>query len=447
MDKILIIDDDESIRESLVNLLGRWKYKAISAANGKEGIDLALSENPDLIISDIRMPKMSGLEVLDELKRLKLSIHLIIITAHDDMSTTIKAIQKGAYDFVEKPIETERLRISIMRALENKRLSETIKVISTESEVNVENTIIGKTEKMKEIFMKIGSVADNRVTVLIRGESGTGKELVARAIHYGGVTRNYPFVAINCTAITESLLESELFGHVKGAFTGSVTDKKGKFELAGKGTIFLDEISEMSVNLQAKLLRVLQEREFELVGGNTTIPMSARIIAATNNNLENLVKEKKFREDLYFRLNVVNFELPPLRERREDIPLLINHFVSKINAELHKSVMKIPVEVVKYLQEYSWTGNVRELENLLMQAIVLTKGDMLLMENIMVKKQPVEREMMDEVFLSLEDIERKHIERVLNHFRWDKTKSADSLGISLPTLYGKIKKFGIENIL
>lgn len=445
MDKILIIDDDESIRESLVNLLGRWKYNAISAENGRQGIELALSENPDLIISDIRMPKMSGLEVLDELQRLKLSIQLIIITAHDDMSTTIQAIQKGAYDFVEKPIETERLRISIQRALENKRLSETIKVISTESEVNVENTIIGKTEKMKEIFRKIGSVSDNRVTVLIRGESGTGKELVAKAIHYGGVTRNYPFVAINCTAITESLLESELFGHVKGAFTGSVKDKKGKFELADQGTIFLDEISEMSVNLQAKILRVLQEREFESVGGNDTIPMRARIIAASNNNLEELVAQKKFREDLYFRLNVVNFELPPLRERREDIPLLINHFVRKINLELHKSVMKVPDEVIKYLQEYSWTGNVRELENLLMQAIVLTKGDMLLMENILVKKQEDTGHRPEDVLLSLEQIERQHIEKVLNYFKWDKTRSAESLGISLPTLYSKIKNFKIEN--
>lgn len=445
MEKILIIDDDESIRESLVTLLRRWKYFAIPAENGIQGIELALSENPDLIISDIRMPKMSGLEVLDELHRLKLSIHLIIITAHDDMSTTIQAIQKGAYDFVEKPIETERLRISIQRALENKRLSETIKVISSNTEVNVENTIIGKTEKMKEIFKKIGSVSDNRVTVLIRGESGTGKELVAKAIHYGGVTRNFPFVAINCTAITESLLESELFGHVKGAFTGSVKNKKGKFELADRGTIFLDEISEMSFNLQAKLLRVLQEREFESVGGNDTIPVRARIIAATNNNLEKLVEEKKFREDLYFRLNVVNFELPPLRERREDIPLLINHFVRKINLELHKSVMKVPDEVIKYLQDYSWTGNVRELENLLMQAIVLTKGDMLLMENILVKKQEDTGHKPDDVLLSLEQIERQHIEKVLNYFKWDKTRSAESLGISLPTLYSKIKNFKIEN--
>lgn len=445
MDKILIIDDDESIRESLATLLGRWRYNVISAENGRQGIDLALSENPDLIISDIRMPKMSGLEVLDELQRLKLTIHVIIITAHDDMSTTIQAIQRGAYDFVEKPIETERLKMCIQRALENKRLSETIKVISTESEVNVENTIIGKTEKMKGIFKRIGSVSDNRVTVLIRGESGTGKELVAKAIHYGGVTRNFPFVAINCTAITESLLESELFGHVKGAFTGSVKDKKGKFELAGQGTIFLDEISEMSVNLQAKLLRVLQEKEFESVGGNDTIPMRARIIAATNNNLEDLVKEKRFREDLYFRLNVVNFELPPLRERREDIPLLVYHFVRKINLELHKSVTKIPDEVIKYLQEYSWTGNVRELENLLMQAIVLTKGDMLLMENILVKKQHDAGYKPEDVLLSLEQIERQHIEKVLNYFKWDKTKSAESLGISLPTLYSKIKSFKIEN--
>jgi len=441
MADILIIDDDESIRETLSNLLKRWKYRTFSANNGREGIELAISENPDLIITDMRMPKMNGLELLDEIGRLRLNIRVIVITAHDDMSSTIQAMQKGAFDFIEKPIETERLRFSIQRALENKRLSETIDVISGESEFNVENTIIGKSEAMKEIFKKIGPVSNNRITVLIRGESGTGKELVAKAIHYSGVTKNYPFVAINCTAITETLLESELFGHVKGAFTGSQKDKKGKFELADQGTIFLDEISEMSINLQAKLLRVLQEREFEYVGGNETIPMRARIIAATNSDLELLVRENKFREDLYYRLNVVNLELPPLRERIQDIPLLVNHFVRKINLDLHKTVRKVPEEVIKYLQTYSWVGNVRELENLLMQAIVLTKGDVLLMENILIKKQNADTHAVNEISLSLEEIEKRHIERVLNHFRWDKTKTAQSLGISLPTLYSKIKHF------
>ncbi|NUN04839.1 MAG: sigma 54-interacting transcriptional regulator, partial [Bdellovibrio sp.] len=337
-----------------------------------------------------------------------------------------EAMQKGAYDFIEKPIEVERLKVSIRRALENKKLSETIEVITADADFNIENTIIGKTDSMKEIFKKIGSVSDNRVTVLIQGESGTGKELVAKAIHYGGVTKNLPFVAVNCTAITETLLESELFGHVKGAFTGSIKDKKGKFELAGEGTIFLDEISEMSPNLQAKLLRVLQEREFECVGGVETIPMKARIITATNRNLEALVHQNKFREDLYFRLNVVNFEIPPLRDRKEDIPLLVNHFINKINTELHKSVKKVPEEVIVYLQEYNWIGNVRELENLLMQAIVLTKGDVLLKENIFIKKQNDDAQMQNDELLSLDEIEKIHIERVLRRFKWDKTKAAES---------------------
>ena len=446
MDKILVIDDNDSIRETLTNLLTRLNYSVLSASNGRMGIDIAKKEQPDLIISDLRMPQMDGLEVLEELQKYDPQIRVIIITAHDDMLTTIQAMQKGAYDFIEKPIEIERLKISIKRALQNKKLSEKIEtIISDQTSSNrFESTLVGKSQIMREVYKKIGQVSANRVTVLIQGESGTGKELVAKSVHYGGITKDDPFVAVNCTAITETLLESELFGHEKGAFTGADKIKKGKFELAGEGTVFLDEISEMSPNLQVKLLRVLQEKEFERVGGESIIPMRARIITATNKDLTSLVKQGKFREDLYFRLKVVSLELPPLRDRKEDVPLLVTYFLNKINAELHKSVNKIPDEAMEYLKSYDWIGNVRELENTLMQAVVLTNGDVLLKENIMIRSSNRSLEDYHPGRMSLSEIEKRHIEYVLNDTKWNKSKAAEILGISLPTLYSKIENYHLE---
>ena len=446
MDKILVIDDNDSIRETLTNLLTRLNYSVLSASNGRMGIDIAKKEQPDLIISDLRMPQMDGLEVLEELQKYDPQICVIIITAHDDMLTTVQAMQKGAYDFIEKPIEIERLKISIKRTLQNKKLSEKIEtIISDQTSSNrFESTLVGKSQIMREVYKKIGQVSANRVTVLIQGESGTGKELVAKSVHYGGITKDDPFVAVNCTAITETLLESELFGHEKGAFTGADKIKKGKFELAGEGTVFLDEISEMSPNLQVKLLRVLQEKEFERVGGESIIPMRARIITATNKDLTSLVKQGKFREDLYFRLKVVSLELPPLRDRKEDVPLLVTYFLNKINAELHKSVNKIPDEAMEYLKSYDWIGNVRELENTLMQAVVLTNGDVLLKENIMIRSSNRSLEDYHPGRMSLSEIEKRHIEYVLNDTKWNKSKAAEILGISLPTLYSKIENYHLE---
>ncbi len=446
MDKILVIDDDDSIRQTLTNLLTRLNYKVLSVPDGKIGIKIAKEEHPDLVISDVRMPQLSGLEVLEELQKYDSQIRVIIITAHDDMAATVQAMQKGAYDFIEKPIEMERLKVSIKRALENKRLSEKIETIISDNVISYqyENTIIGRSQLMRDVYKKIGQVSANRVTVLIQGESGTGKELVAKSIHYSGVTKEHPFVAVNCTAITESLLESELFGHEKGAFTGSIKDKKGKFELAGEGTIFLDEISEMSPNLQVKLLRALQEREFERVGGENIIQMKARIITATNKDLTALVKQGKFREDLYFRLKVVSIELPPLRQRKDDIPLLVTHFLNKINADLHKSVNKVPAEVMEYLKSYDWVGNVRELENTLMQAIVLTSGDVLLKENVLIRNAEKSTSDYKPGKVNLAEVEKRHIEYILNETKWNKQKSAAILGISIPTLYSKIENYKLS---
>ncbi len=452
MEKILVIDDDQSIRKTLTSYLKKQGYEVLSAENGAAGIEIVKSELPDLVITDIRMPGADGFEVLKNVKDFDPHIHVIIITAFDDMQTTVKAMQQGAYDYIEKPLEIDNLKITIQRALENKRLSDQLNTFVNEKteEYLLENTLIGKTPQMRQVYKKIGQVSSSRVTVLIEGESGTGKELVARAIHYSGISKSHPFVAVNCTALTESLLESELFGHVKGAFTGSIRDKKGKFELAGEGTIFLDEISEISPNLQVKLLRILQQKEFEKVGGETLIPMKARIIAATNKNLNELVKAGKFREDLFYRLKVFSIFIPPLRERNEDIPILVSHFLNKINIELHKNVNKIPEEVMEMLKNNFWVGNVRELENTLMQAVVLSSDDVLLKENILLRKAEQSGTTNEHIqsakpeFISLEELEKRHIKNILDALKWDKNKAHKILGISLPTLYSKIEHYKLS---
>lgn len=447
MDKILVIDDDQSIRKTITSYLKKQNYEVLSADNGINGIEIVRNELPDLVITDIRMPGANGFEVLKNVKEIDPHIHVIIMTAFDDMNSTVKAMQQGAYDYIEKPLEIDNLKITIQRALENKKLSDQLNTFINDQseEYLLENTLIGKTPEIRKVYKKIGRVSSSRVTVLIEGESGTGKELVARAIHYSGITKALPFVAVNCTALTESLLESELFGHVKGAFTGSVRDKKGKFELAGDGSIFLDEISEISPNLQVKLLRILQQKEFEKVGGETLIPMKARIIAATNKHLIELVKSGKFREDLYYRLKVFSIDIPPLRERIDDIPLLVNHFLKKINQELHKNVNKIPDDVMEMLKNHFWIGNVRELENNLMQAVVLSTDDVLLKENILLRKPDEEKsQKVKTEFISIEEMEKRHIKNILDALKWDKNKARKILGISLPTLYSKIEHYNLS---
>ena len=300
MEKILLIDDEESILQSLKIFLAAMNYKVATASNGSEGVQYVHNEHPDLVITDLKMPDLDGLEVLQQIKKIDSNIPCIIMTAYEDIDSTIKAMQLGAYDYIEKPIDTPRFKALIKRSLESKSLSERLSVAIEEDfeKYDIKNKSIGKSRQMKEIFKLVGQVSTNRVTVLVQGESGTGKELISRVIHYSGITKDQPFIPVNCTALSETLLESELFGHVRGSFTGAIKDKKGKFELADAGTIFLDEISEISADLQIKLLRVIQEREFEKVGGESSLPMKARIITATNRNLEELVSRGKFREDL-----------------------------------------------------------------------------------------------------------------------------------------------------
>jgi DNA-binding NtrC family response regulator len=398
------------------------------------------------------MPEADGFQVLKYVKENDPNIPVIMITGVDDTESTIKAIQEGAYDYIEKPIDVTRFNQVVKNALRSKELSEQLAVSLSkeeEEEFNGKTSLVGSSPIMKEIYKSIGRISSSRITVLIQGDSGTGKELIAKMIHNSGITQGHPFIAVNCSALSESLLESELFGHVKGAFTGAVRNKKGKFELAGNGTIFLDEISEISYDLQVKLLRVIQEKEFERVGGESTVPLEARIIAATNKNLAKRVDDGKFREDLFFRLKVFTITAPPLRDRKEDIPALVIHFVKKINKELHKNVRKVPYEVMEMLQEHSWVGNVRELENTLMQAILLSKSDVIEPENVLLKR-PEFKVNKDEpsifsynVNWSVAELEKFHIENVLNEVKGNKQKACKVLGISKPTLYNKLELYGI----
>jgi len=447
MHSILIIDDDEAVREGLnVFLTGRG-YRIITAANGEEGIAQFGLCKPDIVITDLKMPLLNGFQVLDKILNSGRQIPVIILSAFDDMHSIIKAMELGAYDYVEKPFSNNHLINVIEKAVETKILSD--KLDETVNDLkyvnNKDRVFIGKSKPVKDIFKEVGQVCSSRVTVLIQGESGTGKELLSHIIHSSGVTKGKPFIAVNCTALTETLLQSELFGHVKGAFTGAIRDKKGKFELAADGSIFLDEISDISPDLQIKLLRALEEKEFEPVGGEVTIPIRARIIAASNRNLKKLVEKGKFRKDLFYRLNVFSIYIPPLSERKEDIPLLIMEFLNRINAELHKNVRKVPYDVIELLENHSWSGNVRELYNTLLQAVVLTKGDVLEKENILLKEKTLEssRGVVEED-MSLSELEKIHITQLFHKYKGNKFHMCKVLGITKPTLNSKIKKYLIQ---
>jgi len=445
MNKLLIIDDDEALRATLKLYLKDEGYELYDADGGKSALDQLESINPDLVLCDIKMPDMSGLDVLEKIKEYNSNIQVIMITAFNDVSSTISAMQKNAFDYVTKPLDIPNLKEKLKKALEIKNISGELSEFQVEEELESDTgkKLVGKSPVMQEIYKYIGQLSLNKLTVLLQGGSGTGKEMIARVIHESG-SKGKPFVAVNCSALMETLLESELFGHVNGAFTGAIRDKKGKFELAGDGTIFLDEISEMSLSVQSKLLRVLQEKEFEKIGGEATLKMNARIITATNKNLEQLVKEGKFREDLYYRLKVFTINVPPLKDRKEDIPLLVMHFIDIVNKEVHKNVKKIPYDVMELMQNHNWVGNVRELENTLRQAVVLCKSDVLDKDSILLSKPKPDHLPNYDHNLSLEDVEKKHIKYVLDNINWDKRRACQILGISKPTLYSKLEKYNLK---
>ena len=458
MDRILIVDDDRSIRELLSMHLEERGFGVDSAGTGAEGVRMAERAPPAVVILDMRLPDASGIDLIPELKKHANEAPVLMITAHHDMATTILAMKAGAFDYIHKPIDIQAFDVALDRAMEVRRLSKGSDYLSVEAHRGFKmDDIVGSSAAMQQLFKDVGRVAASRATVLIHGESGTGKELIARVIHSYSAAEK-PFIAINCSAIVDTLLESELFGHEKGAFTGAMQAKAGKFELAEDGSIFLDEIGELSSNLQAKLLRVLQEREVERVGGVRRIPIKARILAATHRDLAEEVRANRFREDLYQRLKVVTLSLPPLRERPEDIPILVEHLLMKINQRLNKNLRRVPREVLAKLQKRAWPGNVRELENVLTRAAVLSQGDLLLEEHLVEQKASSRSEAPVAVpkaeagvqaasdrVLTLDEVERNHIARVWSLTGGHKGKTCQMLGISRPTLERKLRKYGLAD--
>ncbi|MBM7117880.1 sigma-54-dependent transcriptional regulator [Archangium primigenium] len=472
METLLIVDDDLSLLESLkmhfedIEQDGEPRYQVVTATRASEGLRLAQESMPSVVILDMKLPDRTGLDIIEEMKDLCGDARIILVTAFHDMETTIRAMKAGAFDYIHKPFaDLAALDIVVARALEYRQLSRRAATMNVESAAARLGDIVGTSPLMQQLVKEIGKVAGSHATVLIHGESGTGKELIARVIHNYSYDEVKPFIGINCSAIVDTLLESELFGHEKGAFTGASAVKPGKFELAEDGTIFLDEIGDMSLMLQAKLLRVLQEREFERVGGVKRIKLRARVIAATHRNLHEEVATSRFREDLWQRLKVITLQLPPLRERRDDIPPLVHHLLERINEKVHKRVTRVPPEVLAHLTRLPWRGNVRELENVLTRAVVLAPGEVLLSENLpALEPAPPEPGAsaahapggaLLPAFLAspiadinhiptLEEAERLLIQHTLNVTKGHKGKTCQILGISRPTLERKLQKYGVR---
>jgi len=444
MSNIIIIEDDRITQAIVEKALNNWGHSTTVCANGKDGLAKIMSINPDVVITDFQMPGLNGIEVIEQVKNKYPNLPIVLMTAFDEMQLTIKAMQAGAFDYIEKPINLKKLKNIIDTALTKTGVIK-LDINLQENKVSSVSgiSLVGKSEGMREVVKKIGLVSNNRVSVLVKGETGTGKEVVSRIIHESGVTRNRPFVAVNCSALAETLLESELFGHEKGAFTDAIRDKTGKFELAGEGTIFLDEISEVSPNIQLKLLRVIQENEFERVGGEKTISMKARIIAASNKSLEELVEKGLFRQDLFYRLNVFTIEIPRLQERVNDIPLLADFFIQKSNKAYNKKIKHITKDAIDLLMNHSWPGNVRELEHTITRAILICNSETLDKNHIQFTENRKENTGHYNPFRSLKDVEKEHIEKVLNALEWQKEKAAKILEISRPTLNQKIDLYGI----
>jgi DNA-binding NtrC family response regulator len=444
MKTILIADDEQAIRRTLELHLSEEGYGVLTAAEGREAAEKAVEQEVDLVLLDLRLPGMGGFEVLQTIKEKRPDLPVVMITAEDDMATAIEAIRLGAIDHLGKPVDLDHLDEVIEKIFEMNALSHSGVTFSDSPEPAFEpNIMVGRSRAMKDIYKTIGAVADSRATVLIYGESGTGKEMVARALHFNSQFRNRPFIAVACSALAPTLLESELFGHEKGAFTGAYRTKPGKFELAQGGTLFLDEISETSPEIQVKLLRFLQEREFERVGGVETIKADVRVIAASNKNLSDLVASGAFRQDLYYRLKVVSIDLPPLRERKEDLPLLVRFLLEKMRCEMGKAIEILPQETMNLLLEHSWPGNVRELENTLRRAVLLSPGHVLLPETLQLEGSSGGNRI-PLVIKPLEDVEREHIENILAFTGYEKKRAAAILGVSRPTLDRRLREYGLD---
>jgi len=449
---ILIIDDEHAIRESLQTLLELEGYSVSAAECGGEGLEQAASEPYDLVLLDYALPDMNGMEVLRELQARDPQLAVIVITAYGTVENAVRAIQCGAVNFIQKPWDNDKLLADVQSAISTRRVREENVQLkrALKQRYNFEH-IVGKSEPMLRIFDLVGQVAPSRSTVLIQGESGTGKELIAKAIHMNSPRKDRPFVPVNTGSMPADLLESTLFGHVKGAFTSAIASKKGLFEIADRGTLFLDEIGTMSMETQAKILRVLQDRKFMHLGGVNEIQVDVRVIAATNVDLKQQVREGKFREDLYYRLNVITIDLPPLRNRREDVPLLVDFFLHKFSEENDKPLRHISPEALHPLMDYSWPGNVRELENVMERAVVLSTKPIISAELLPdsigqrgISAAVLEHRPDASLFEILEDCERRVITDMLERSSWNQTEAAERFRIPLSTLNQKIKRLSIE---
>ena len=438
--KILIVDDEDSVRDSLYNWFMEDGYYVECAENAKVALAKLESGSYDIILADIKMPGMDGLEMLRRIKSLKSDSIIIVMTAFATVDTAVQALKDGAYDYVTKPFDPDDLSHLIRNASKQISLAqenESLKarVVTLE---NVED-IIGESEAIKKVLKEVENVAQSNSSVIITGESGTGKELIARAIHANSPRKYFPMVSVHCGALTESLLESELFGHEKGAFTGAMYNRKGRFEMADSGTIFLDEIASISVKMQVELLRVLETKSFVRVGGHKEISSDFRVICATNRNLKQMVDEGSFREDLYYRLNVVNINVPPLRERSGDIPLLAGYFIRKYCQSMNKPIAVIDKPTLNYLEKLEFPGNIRELENMIERAIVIGNG-----KKISMKDFPFEKMNLSSSVESLDEQEKNHISLILEKYAWNISRSAKALEVDRVTLYNKIRKYGLK---
>ena len=442
---ILVVDDDEVIRDACDQLLSGMKFDVRLAVDGNDGLEKIKKEAFDIVILDLKMPGLSGMELLKIIKEDNPETIVIVITGYATVESAVEAMKLGAYDFLPKPFTPEELRIIVRRATEKKKLTLDNLRLKRELDYNqVFEMIVGKSQGMRQIMKLIDKVGPTDSTVLITGESGTGKELVARAIHRQSARHEMPFVTVDCSTLVENLFESELFGHVKGSFTGATATKHGRLELANNGTVFFDEISNIGLNVQAKLLRAIQEREITKVGSTQAVKIDIRIIAATNRDLLECVREGSFREDLFYRLSVVPIQLPPLRERQNDIPLLANHFLNKYNKKRGKSIQGISDPAMNALTNYDWPGNVRELENTIERAVVLTEHRFIESSDLSYYAFNVGIESDASKETALADIEKAHIEKTLKIYNGHKMKAAEALGIDRKTLRLKIKKYGIK---
>jgi two-component system response regulator HydG len=444
---LLVVDDDVGHRTMLKALLSGWGYDVSEADDGSKAIDLSQERPFDLILMDIRMLKVSGLKALEAIKEINPAIPVIIMTAYSSIETAIEAIKKGAYEYLTKPLDFDELRLKIGQAMEHSMLKEENRFLrELIGEQFDTRNIIGRSSAMARLIETTARAASSDATVLITGESGTGKEMIAGVIHFNSPRKDNPFIKMNCAAISEGLLESELFGHEKGAFTGALRRKEGRFKQAHLGSLFLDEVSEMSLAMQVKLLRVLQEREFTRVGGEEVISVDVRIIAATNKDLARLVKEGKFREDLYYRLNVITLSVPPLRDRREDIPLLAEHFLKRFAEKNTRPMKGFTPQAMDRLVKYPWPGNVREIMNTIESAVVLSTSPFLTEEDLPIIREdqgdvaPTSGVVMD---LSLDEIERATILKTLETMQGNKSEAARKLGITRATLHKKLKRYGV----